>query len=1007
MDNDRLSFQEISHLIENQFPAIYREEGQIFVAFVKAYYEWLETTDKNSYSTGRQMLQASDIDTTLDQFIDHFKSTYLDGFPYSSHVDTRFLIKHIMDFYRTRGTKQSTELLMKLLFGEEVEVYYPGDDVLKPSASVWKKPEYIEVSVSDRTKNFVDKKITGSVSGATAFVDSVVRKRIAGKLIDVIYISSVKGKFITGDLIMDDGDTNEAPVAIGSLTTFEVTSGGRNNKIGDLFDVISPAGLHGKVRVTGVEDATGRVDFKLVEGGNGYTTDENTEVLVSNTVLYIENSGLKYMDLDHIYQPVETVDVLAAGTLNASAVPGDVIFGVDSSNNLIAEGRVISVTDSSSSNSTLTILASNGTFLDQLLLTTDTPATGMVVGEGIDEEGKAVIDISSSAGTINVGHLVEQFEYLSGSNNLIIGYSSGIVESVVGSALTVNSYFGEIKVGAILVNNSFNASVSAVAPITSPASAIITNVVGSNVSVRAVEGVFDAGLKVRTKRSRITKNLASTSSQGASDVILDKNDATGVIDGTANTWVTGIVIGQNTSSIGVVGSNNFIVSNTFPTYVYTDRSRLLSPPKDANGNVIIVKSAIVSKSTGHSATFKIGSIANEQTVTVSTDFVAGVNVAGTPYFEIRLDGLNSGANRVDGFTINNGGTGYSNGSIITLSGGGYGGAEVYQKGHGVITTDGSGTITSIAFEPGWGYFEYPTVVLPATSGTTADVDVLLRLAYGFPKSYSGGADTILADMFDSETMTIGTITSLTAINPGVMYNADPFVRVYNKNIAAYDRGNFILDLSNISGSFQEGETINQVVDGITFKKGIVISYNPTTTRMRVQRELFETDFNDGVPIVGGSVTASTALISSVTPVDEYIFGDNAQVPGTVIAANGVVTGVEVINSGYGYEEGEADLTSETNPFAVSGTIHLGKHGIGEGFWQTTTSHLNSEKKIHDNKYYQEFSYDIISSMSLSRYADILKSITHVSGTQMFGSVAKITRGETASKMTAEIEIITI
>jgi hypothetical protein len=50
--------------------------------------------------------------------------------------------------------------------------------------------------------------------------------------------------------------------------------------------------------------------------------------------------------------------------------------------------------------------------------------------------------------------------------------------------------------------------------------------------------------------------------------------------------------------------------------------------------------------------------------------------------------------------------------------------------------------------------------------------------------------------------------------------------------------------------------------------------------------------------------------------------------------------------------------------------------------------LNSEKKIHDNKYYQEYSYDVLSGLSLNRYEQILKKVFHVAGTRMFGSVVK-------------------
>lgn len=1006
MVDNRLSFQEISQLIEDQFPAIYREEGPILVAFLKAYYEWLETTEKSSYNEGRKLLQISDVDTTLEAFLDHFKYTYLDGFPYSSHVDVRFMIKHIMDFYRTKGTTQSTALLMKLLFGEEVEIYLPGGDVLKPSDSVWKKPQYIEVSTSPRTSGYIDKKIFGSISGASAFVDSVVRKRIAGKLIDIIYISSVQGTFVTGDAISDDGDVLNAPISVGSLSYFNVESGGRNNKVGDVFDVVADGALHGKVRVTGTEDATGRVDFGIIDGGHGYTQDENTKVYVSNTVITVDNSNLAFIDLEKVYQKLEKINILSATTLNATAVPGDIINGYDALATKIAEGTLVSIA-ATGANSTLTVDTTFGTFLDQLKLTVNTSPVGVQIGEHIDEEGKAEIVVTSSGGTITVGQLVEQFVYHPDDATLVTKYSSAIVESIDGSEITVNSYFGEIKTGSIVVANTFTATVGAVSPITTPAFATVVDVTGLEISVTDVNGVFNSGNKISSRRTRKIRSLTAVGSQGASDVELDKNSATGVVDTTENVNVEGIVVGQSLVDVGVYGNNNFAVSNTYPLYLRTDRATMISPPRDANGDIIDLAVAMTAKSAGTAATFAIGNLVNEQTVTVNTDFLRGYNATNVAYLDIRLDGTNSGVNKVGSFFVNTPGTGYTNGSVVTLSGGGYGGSEPYLSGNGLITTDGAGAITSVAVdETGSGYYEIPTVVLPATGGTTANVSVVLDLAYGFPKSIAGNLDSVLEDLFEFDTMTIGTIASLKSVNPGVNYNKSPYVRVYNGSIAAFRRGNFNVYLDNVIGAFQPGEEIYQQVGPEIFEKGTVIGYDSVGKVLHIERDLFETDFNDGIPLVG-SITGSSGDIVSVSPIDEYIFGDNAEIDGTVIAANGVITSVEVIDSGYGYEEGEASLESNTNLFVVSGTALLGKHGIGEGFWTTTTSHLNSEKKIHDNDYYQEFSYDIVSSISLSRYADILKTVTHVAGTKMFGSIVNASRATISGTANSEITIYSI
>jgi hypothetical protein len=140
----------------------------------------------------------------------------------------------------------------------------------------------------------------------------------------------------------------------------------------------------------------------------------------------------------------------------------------------------------------------------------------------------------------------------------------------------------------------------------------------------------------------------------------------------------------------------------------------------------------------------------------------------------------------------------------------------------------------------------------------------------------------------------------------------------------------------------------------------------------------------------GAISKATGSVNSVTTdSDAPVVGDNSSISSSVIVANGVATAVSVVDSGFGYVNGgSVNLESATNPYVMTGTSGLLKQGIGSGYWKTTTSHLSSDKKIHDNKYYQEYSYDIISGLSLNRYKDIVKKILHVAGNELFGSVER-------------------
>jgi hypothetical protein len=99
--------------------------------------------------------------------------------------------------------------------------------------------------------------------------------------------------------------------------------------------------------------------------------------------------------------------------------------------------------------------------------------------------------------------------------------------------------------------------------------------------------------------------------------------------------------------------------------------------------------------------------------------------------------------------------------------------------------------------------------------------------------------------------------------------------------------------------------------------------------------------------------------------------------------------LDVIDSGYGYLHGqEMELIRPGNDFIISANSVVATEGTGTGYWTSTTSHISDASRIHDNKYYQEFSYDVQTGVSLNKYERIFKKVLHVAGTELFGTVVK-------------------
>ena len=120
-------------------------------------------------------------------------------------------------------------------------------------------------------------------------------------------------------------------------------------------------------------------------------------------------------------------------------------------------------------------------------------------------------------------------------------------------------------------------------------------------------------------------------------------------------------------------------------------------------------------------------------------------------------------------------------------------------------------------------------------------------------------------------------------------------------------------------------------------------------------------------------------------------GQNAVVKNEVNVKTDVVTSVKVINSGFGYQDNEeVSLEKIGGSSTIIGIVNVEKQGVAPGYWKSRTSHLNSEKRLHDNKYYQDYSYDIKTSINIEDYRNIVLDILHVTGTQFFGSLVKTT-----------------
>ena len=187
---------------------------------------------------------------------------------------------------------------------------------------------------------------------------------------------------------------------------------------------------------------------------------------------------------------------------------------------------------------------------------------------------------------------------------------------------------------------------------------------------------------------------------------------------------------------------------------------------------------------------------------------------------------------------------------------------------------------------------------------------------------------------------------------------------------------------------------------VSTAKAIVKSSN--NSHMLAKRITFENTWLPSDTMIG-EVSGSEANVIGVTEDLSVLYpiGLNAEITANVVTANGEVTALQVIDSGFAYSNAEiVDFVSEDNLRAGTAKMVLDGHGIGIGYYRSSKGFLSDDIYVHDNDYYQEYSYEILSKISVDRYSDMFKKVMHVAGTKFFGSALIVEEANAALALTS-------
>lgn len=262
--------------IKYVLPEFIREDFPLFVTFIEKYYEYM---DQPSNPINLLMNQHYfDIDDANDAELNKWAKLLAVDFPQVMQIDRKYLYKNIKSIFESKGSERSIRAFFKLLYNEDIDVYYPSKDILKASDGRWIEEKSLSVTsannyeVSNLSGTLADLKFyetTGSVTVQKSIPISISRvlklaytapqqydtvvelpptvTTISGPGAQATFTKTISGGVITAITVVNGGfgylaapiiDINDsgtgsgatatATVENGALTEITVTAGGSN-----------------------------------------------------------------------------------------------------------------------------------------------------------------------------------------------------------------------------------------------------------------------------------------------------------------------------------------------------------------------------------------------------------------------------------------------------------------------------------------------------------------------------------------------------------------------------------------------------------------------------------------------------------------------------------------------------------------------------------------------------------------------------------------------------------
>lgn len=929
--------QKLAPLIESLFPQHYRESGPNFVAFVKAYYEFLDENfqiirvkDATGFDVGNTVTQGDTTGTI------------------TSKTGNELLV-HIDGFNTFKCITMCTEIIPVISSTGASTLIEAGGVTKRLGVNYWSR-KLQDIGDVDRTLDVFILKFKEKYLKNINFNTSTNKPLLIKNSLD-LYRS--KGTARSIDLFFRLVYGSSAAIYYPGDDLFSTSNAEWYRPI--YLEVYTPnsnriIAMIGK-QIQGVtSEATAFVERYIKRrAGNGFVH----VLYISNIVgEFIPNELLKS---DALY--ADSPKVL--GSLNTvSVINGSTAYEV---------GNVVDIYSTTGSQAKARIVEVNGVrgvvsfeLLKQGWGFTTTNTT-------ISEVSDIVLGIDNIQSSNTDGRIYQLFETVTqpaakATYSGIYTYNTNDAVTIRNGASVVNTGFvrdqleGTSSNGTIdvMLNNQYNIANGMTICLTSNTlcNVLITDCYNNSATGRVLRSPVVTTLSVQTP----SLNFAFNTNDIVRQIINNVEVANGVIDQAVVTVAGGSIqlnnvrglfrtgaISNDTSTANVVSVSSSVglyqSNNTF-----YNGYRTISSHSNTTANVVFT-------STGEDASFDINSINKVESVRVDTK------------------ALNTFANTI----------------VNSWS------STLYdQMSYDSVSLGSVDTIGNI--NPGTGYTVVPEYNLYNLGVAALDRGELKLTVANSQSSFSVGEQVEQIQVVPQYSFT----TNTALFSVGERVHIGNTVIVYAANGTVVSKTPTTLNLVDVEGSFSPTHRITRFANSqqnTAFTASNISTFDKVTKGtitsivsnvLTVERNSLYNDFTYST--ITGLLSGANATIVNIEELGSNIIGQNAEVDLNVFTANGTVVELQVLDSGYGFANNQVCIF--TNAINDDGTVRSSVRGIGtgSGYYRSNKGFTSDSSKLQDGDYYQEYSYDIISRIPFNLYSEMFKKVMHTAGTKFFGNL---------------------